>query len=492
MTKPQFESYRYVGEVGRLQSQSMVECRFAGSEISSILAAQVHVAPGDCICKDGEVQYAGKAMISIVYEDGDRKICRVERGVEFFHKAEGKEVTPACFVKPSFTADNVNFRREGSGLYLSAVIQADLLVYGSKQMEYLSGGDLIGKEGKITAYKNVCVSGEAEGEDEFDTEYVGDILLHSEKALVTKVSGNAGTLDIEGEIALNICVLKQDDSVCSYERIVPFKMQIPCEETFGRFLAGGRAQIKSAYLSANADEESGKSKMVFSYSVLCDCFLSSEEEITLLSDAFSTTEELFLKKKKEGGRYLTNTAKYSERISGSASLSPVCEGEYSLQSAVLPRAELFLKKTEQGWEAEGIAQAEIILKGADGVKKSTLSLPFVFPLDIQADEAEGECIVCSLNVRRRKDGVTEAEGVLKCSLRCYAYREWEYVGEVVEGEKRTEEDCAFSVIMTGAGEELWDVAKRLRCSPESLQKNNPELVFPLKEGAKIFIYRQSK
>ena len=36
--QPQFESYRYIGEVCRLRGQSIVECRLPGSEISSILA----------------------------------------------------------------------------------------------------------------------------------------------------------------------------------------------------------------------------------------------------------------------------------------------------------------------------------------------------------------------------------------------------------------------------------------------------------------------
>lgn len=493
MTKPQFESYRYVGEICRLQSQSIVECRFAGSEISSILAVQATAAPGECICKDGEVQYGGKVLISIVYEDGDRKICRAERGVEFFHKTEGKEVTPACFVKAVFNSDNATFRREGSGLYLSVVVEAKLTVYGVRQMEYLLGGEgLITKSGKAVVCKNLAVSGETEGEDEFDTDYVGDILLHSERALVTRVSGSAGQLDVEGEIALNICVLKSDESVCSYERIIPFKMQIPCEEAFGRFTASARAQVKSAYLSASTDEEAGKSKMALSYSVAADCFLSVEEEITVTSDAFSLQEEILLKKKKDGGRYLTNTARYTERISGGATLSPVFEGEDVLEAALLPRAELVCRKGENGWEAEGIVQAEIILKGEDGVRKSTLSLPFLFPLDIVADEAEGECVVCGLNVRRKKSGETEAEAVLKCAVRCYEAREWEYVGEATVGEKFTEEERGFSIVMTEAGEELWEVSKRLGCDPDTLQRNNPELTFPLKKAAKICVYRQRK
>ena len=53
--KPQYETYRYVGEVCRLHSQSIVECRLSGSEVSSILAVHAKAVPADCVCGDGEV-----------------------------------------------------------------------------------------------------------------------------------------------------------------------------------------------------------------------------------------------------------------------------------------------------------------------------------------------------------------------------------------------------------------------------------------------------
>lgn len=156
MIKPQFETYRYVGEICRLHSQSIVECRLPGSEISSILAVHATATPADSVCADGEVQYGGKMLLCIVYEDGDKKICRAERGAEFFHKAEGADVTPACFAKTAFSCENVTWRREGSGLYVSVVVDADIAVYGNKQMEYLTGGDgLIVKKDLARVYKTV-------------------------------------------------------------------------------------------------------------------------------------------------------------------------------------------------------------------------------------------------------------------------------------------------------------------------------------------------
>ncbi len=492
--QPQFESHRYVGEICRLRGQTVVEYRLPGSEISSILAIHAKAIATESTCADGEVQYGGRALLSIVYEDGERKICRSERGAEFFHKTEGGLVTPSCFAKVGYSTENVTWRREGSGLYVSVIIGADIAVYGGKQMEYLAGGEeLVCKKEPLTLCRTVCVSGETEGEDEFDCDYVGDILLHSESAVAHHVAATAGQIDVEGEIALHICVLRGDDSVCSYERLIPFRMQIPCEEAFGSVKAGARIQVKSAHLTAATDEEKGKSRMVLSYCLGGDCYLSVKEELPAVLDAFCTRQETKISKKREEGRYLTGQVRCTERVSGVASLSPALEGEVTLQASVLPRVELHCKKGGNGMEAEGVLLAEVLVKTADGgFRASTLSLPFLFPVDSEGDYAEGDCLACGLNIRRKKSGEVEAEATLKIALRGYEDRAWEYVDKVEEGEAYPEENAAFTVFLPPEGEELWNLAKRLHCSPESLEKSNPDLEYPIKKGSRLFVYRQIK
>ena len=492
--KPQYETYRYTDELVTLNSQSMVECRLSGSEIGSILAVQATATPTECVCVDGEVRYKGKTLLCIVYEDGDGKLCRVERGLEFFHKAEGKEVTPACFAKMAFEIVSVTHRREGSGLYVTVVVNAKSNVYGSKQIEYLIGGEeLTVRESEFTVCKTVCVSGETEGEDEFETEYVGDILLHSENAVVTRMQATGGQIDIEGEITLGVCALKSDDSVCTYEKTVPFTMQIPCEEAFGKVTGGARVQVKSANLSAGVDEERGVSKMLFSYTLLADCYLSRTESLTAVDDAFCVFRETETSQAFGEGRYVVKQDKHVERISGNATFSTPLETEYALETSVLPRAELVCKKTERGIEVEGAVLAEVFARNADGARKSrTLSLPFVFPLDVDGDEIEADCSVCGLNVRRRSGGEIEAEAILKLSLRLYGKQKWSYVQECKVGEEKPVCNSAVSVFMTKEGESLWEVAKRLSKTPKELQESNPDLSFPVSAGQRIFVYRQVK
>jgi hypothetical protein len=184
--------------------------------------------------------------------------------------------------------------------------------------------------------------------------------------------------------------------------------------------------------------------------------------------------------------------KRSERVNGSAVLSPAIDGEFTLQAAVLPCAELQFRKTEHGGEAEGVISADVLLRSEDGgYRAAKLNMPISIPIDAEG-ETEIDCMVCGLNVRRKKNGETDAEGTVKLCIRSYENQTWRYVSEVLEGEKREESDSAFSLFIPRVGENLWEVSKRLGCAPEDLKKSNPELEFPVKEGNRIFVYRQIK
>jgi hypothetical protein len=92
-------------------------------------------------------------------------------------------------------------------------------------------------------------------------------------------------------------------------------------------------------------------------------------------------------------------------------------------------------------------------------------------------------------VKRRKNGEIEVEGTLKAVTSVYEKCGGEYVCEIVEGEPFEEEGYGISVFLPREGEELWQVAKRLRCTPDELQKSNPTLTFPVKKGERIVVCR---
>ena len=65
-----------------------------------------------------------------------------------------------------------------------------------------------------------------------------------------------------------------------------------------------------------------------------------------------------------------------------------------------------------------------------------------------------------------------------------------YLKEIKACGEKPCENCAISVYIPMAGEELWSLSKRLNVCPEELVATNKDLQFPLSGKERIVIYRQ--
>lgn len=489
LIKPQYDTYRYTSELCKIQSQSIVECRLPSGEISSVVTVYARAVPEETSCLDGEVKYSGKLYLTVVYKDLDGKICRAERGAEFFHKAQDERITPACFAKTVFETDGVKTRREGSGFYISVVVSAKIALYGSAQMEYLVGGDgLVVKKSTAEVVKTVCVSGETEEEDAFETDGIADVLLHSECANIAQAYLSSGKVTVIGEILSSLCLLK-GEKVVAYERQIPFTVELPVDEWMEKSPVRAKTEIKSAQITVTTDEEKNKSKASVSLVLYTECLLYKKEEVGVCDDVFSPACNLLVKKEKVGGRYLTNAQRFSERVGGTASMSVAFDGEFTLQSVIRSKVEITCKRVATGFEAEGYIEAETAIECAEGIKNAVVTLPFVFPMQADDGELELDAVVYGLSVRRNGE-LIEADATLKVTANEYQSQDYEYVNGVEEGEKYPETTSAISIYIPTEGDGLWEIAKKLKRTPEDVQKSNPTLEFPVKKGERLFIYRQ--
>ena len=488
--KPQYNTHRYTTELCKLNSQSIVECRLQSGEIASVLAVYANAVPEEITCSDGEVKYSGKLIVTVIYRDLDGKICRAERGAEFFHKAQDEKVNPTCFAKANFVCNGIKTRREGSGFFLSVVVCAEISVYGNETIEYLISGD--GLEIKTTEkslYKTLCASGETEEEDSFEMDGVTDILLHSERAEIAQAYASNGKICILGELHLSLCLLQGDD-VRSYDRQIPFTVELPVEDWAEKMPVNAKVEVKSARITVDIDEVANKSKVGVFLVLYSECISYAKEEISTCEDLFSCDSDLSVKQQKVGGRYLTSVQRSSERLSGNPSLSLSFEGEVGSQAIINPRVDMNFKRLNaNGGEVEGIVEGELLFCSEDGVKSTTVTLPFLFPTQAEDGEVELQGNIYGLTVRRVGDKF-EAEGTLKVTVKTYKPFDCEYICGVEEGKSIPKKTSALSIYAPSAGDGLWEVAKKLRCKTEEVAKSNPDLEFPMKGGERLFIYRK--
>lgn len=216
MISVQTEIFRGYGKLGNLSAQTAVECRFGG-EVESVLAAHASVVLTSVEVENGEVRYAGRVHFIIVYEDAEKHVCRSEKGVEFSARVQDERCYPALTARAFLNVENVSARREGASVYVTALLGGEIVLYGEQTFEYLTGGDLVLRREPVTVLTAHLCGGSAEADDEFETEFIGDILLHSETVYLSEVSCETGVLRAEGEINLGVLALKGENALVSFE-----------------------------------------------------------------------------------------------------------------------------------------------------------------------------------------------------------------------------------------------------------------------------------
>ncbi len=480
-------TYRGFNKIISLTHQTAVECKF-GAEVEAVIASDARVILTGAEAENGGVRYYGKAHFLIVYEDSEKRVCRAEKGVEFSARIEDERCFPALTARARLTVENLSVRREGASVYLTALLGADVSLYGEQSFEYLAGGELICRREPATVLTAHLLGGSAEAEDEFETEYIGDILLHSETVGTPEITVSTGSLRAEGEINLCILALK-GDTVVSFERLVPFSIEIPCEDAYPGRNAELRVSVLDVSIHADTNEEKEKCKITAEFTLGAEGCVYEEAEIDVVTDAFSRTHEVKLSYGETTTSGAGNTHCVTERISGKAALSAPIDFSDTLLAVTLQRAEANLVRAEDGVRLEGVALATLIVRSSENeVRGMEISLPFSVEAD--AEEAEVSVLVCSMNARQRQEGEIDAEATLKICYKESKCVSAKYVCDAEEGEETPVSDCAVSVYIPCAGDGLWELAKSLKKSPEEVSENNPELEFPVKEGQRVVIYRK--
>ena len=496
---PKYEKYEYTAQGANLRSQSIVECRLSDWSDHTILAVRPSVVLSGAEVVSGEVRYGGKLYFSVVAAAEDGTIVGAERGAEFSHKADCESAAPVQKADVFLKVEKTEIRQDGRSIILSAIVTAEISLYVPAQLEYLGGGSGVVCDFLPARCQSVIrARGSAEIEEEFDTDYVGDVLLHSEEVCLTRVFAAAGSIDVSGEINLGVVAKREgENEIVSYERMIPFRAEIPCDEAVSGMACQARVNVTQVNVSAVCEEDKNRCRILAQITLdICGKVYRSEE-IVLPRDVFVPGYVCAHEKKKLRFSEPVCAFTATERIGGTAAIDRKVDFSCALQASALARAEVAAIALDGEITAEGVIHAVVFYKDSAGAENCVkVSLPFSFP--VRSDRArrgmhaEVCALVCGVAVRQKTEGELEAEGTLKLFVTLETEEEAEYVGGLTVGQPQAESQSAIGVYVPSAGDTLWETAKKLGKQPEEVQKANPELTFPLSGKERIIVYRKKQ
>ena len=494
-----YEKVNYILSGRKTGAQSIVECRLNDWAENKVLAVSARAVFGGAEVLSGEVRYGGRLYFTVVAATPEGGVIGGERGAEFTHRAECESAAPAQTAEVSLRVEKVEIRRDGRALVLAAILTADIELFAPAEISYLSGG-----EGIVCDFRPVRMTqvyacrGEAEVEEEFDTDYVGDVLAHSENVLVSRVVASAGSLEVSGEINLGILAKREGESdTVSYERLIPFRAEIPCEEAVSGCGCAAEACVRSVSISASCDEEKNRCRIAAEFTLELRGRAYRGENVHMSADAFCPGFESSVERAEIVSREPVAAFSASERISGTAAISESVDFACSLQAVAFGGVRIAASAQDGEVIAEGVVSAYVLMKGGDGAPKSAeASLPFSFPVKCDRAKKGQACsvsaVACGFSARQKKEGELEAECALKLYVTLYSCERASAVTHIEAGGALPESGAAVSVYIPCAGDGLWETAKKLGKSPEEVRRTNAGLEFPLSGSERIVVYRRKQ
>ena len=94
MLNATYNTGAYTRKIAELSAQSIVEIKFVGQDVGEVVAVCPQVSLSSVEAASGRVNYGGRLICTVVYVDGDNKLCRVQKGAEFSHHIDSETLAP--------------------------------------------------------------------------------------------------------------------------------------------------------------------------------------------------------------------------------------------------------------------------------------------------------------------------------------------------------------------------------------------------------------
>lgn len=328
--------------------------------------------------------------------------------------------------------------------------------------------------------------------DEFETSYaVKEVLCRTSCVRLNGVESGVSRIIFDGNLEVEAKTLPflENSDIIREKYTIPFRYELPVIGALPDMRAFGEVSVVKESIKVFTDEAKNKSSISVEVTLSATGFSIGEKVVALAEDAYSRSDEIDITKARLATSRYESTECVEERFS--AKTDVVAKDGARIVDTLGETATVLSVDTVDGTcTASGIIKADVVFKNADnGTTCEEAHAPFSVDIGERLDASFVSVRACSVIAKMRGNEVE-----LQCSL---VIRYSRFSSETVEciadatliGERKSS-DSAITVVIPNAGDELWDVSKRLATDAEEITSLNPDLVFPLTGDERIIIYRQ--
>lgn len=460
--------------------------------ISKVLSLSVDARCDSAEAYGGYAEITGRANFKLIYVDKENALKGVDYNADFTARVDGDFEDGDNLTCHIHVAEAEVGAKDS--LTLTAALEICVKRTRREDVALLTKADdcytktsemtlptfVAQKSTTATFFDDANVGGEIDG-----------VLSINAAAIVTEAEATDGGAEIKSKIAARVTYIKDGN-------IAVQNFEIPLEETINLDgVSDGDALAVQAAI---------KSAKVILQGVTGDNVLRIEGEVAykiqvyrctktaVVDDVFMLSNDLDIRRQKYAAKCYLGAEYSNEAVSGIALLGD--NRPSATEVVALPYARCYETKTfvnEDGnVQVEGVVNTDVIYTDENGLNSVRTEIPFSITLGKAQEGVEyaAHCKVVGITAKVRKEREFEIDVNLAVALSKYCDIEGEYIESVELGEERAKNTSALSLYIAGEGEEMLDICKALYAMPDEILAQNPNLVFPLKEGEEVVYFRQ--
>lgn len=497
------ETFSLLNPIKNIESNTVIDCR--STELESVpdsvlcVANTINLTGNEIL--SGKIKYYAKLFFICAYKTEDEtKKC--ECAVEFTGEIVTGENTSDFIPDISLVVSNTEVKIDDRRLIFTANVCAKCDLFLKESVSLLSGGEeIFTKNIPTNIYRSCGIKNFSTPIfDDFELAYpVKEVLLHTENAIISSVTPKIDGIIVEGDAVVSLFLLQNDENsdIVKETRCFPFRIEFDENNITPTMCANSFLQVKPAIVDVTNYEDTAKCTVKIELPLLIKTELFEVKEYSITADAFSKTNDLSLNKGEVTMRYpLTNftvSKKFCERVS---LIEPFEVGSKVLGALVNKVTKNNVKIENKTLTADLTIFATAFIKSNDkGIFtfNYNFNLSIVEPINIDnSNNLEASISVCVPEIYTRAVTLTEIDsyGLVKIFVQITDKKTETVVFDAtVTGEKQPTTH-ALNVFIAFSGEDLWSLSKRLNLSPEEVEKQNPELTFPLTGEEQIIIFNR--
>ena len=476
--------------------QIVMQCNFDTTSKGGVskvcaLSGDVRITKTQTMSK--QIKTSGRVSIKLVYLDAEGKLNNFDYISDFSEDInnDGVVADMPCIVRASVV--DIQSGITGAEIKVQTVVELMPAVVEINTVEVLEDAeDALTLKQEQQYQKYICSVDECvEVSDEYSCgAKVDDVLFFDAKAIVGDVDNSDGKLVITGRAEVSL-IYMSEGVVSTKNFNIPFAQELAV-----------RDENLSACITANVKEnrlviEGSESDNTFKISVNVELqgFVMQTCLIDAVTDLYSPTNALDVSVEEVCFDRQDALMRFEEKIGGSVTVENTDERIKSICSCIVTQNNLSnLVAMDGALLAEGVLNTSVIYETEEGAYKCMqvelpYSLQFDAPSVVSSTMLSGCAIATDCSYKVKRDREVEIAAGIVISVCAMTRVENTVVKGVEEGEEIAADSNAISIYLPDKGESIWQVAKTLGMSIESIKEQNPDLGALMAGDERIVIYR---